>query len=107
MRMKKCLFLIPTNYNDGREVPPEVMDGIFEELYLNFGGYSITGMAEGTFRMKDGTKASDSSLQVWVIMEEDMVPVMRRLVKKFGKMLGQEKMLFEAMDWSGEFIEPD
>lgn len=105
--MKKCLFLIPTTYNDGREVPPEVLDGVFEELYLNFGGYSITGIAEGTFRMKDGTKASDSSLQVWVIMEEDMVPLMRRLVKKFGKTLGQEKMLFEAMDWSGEFIEPD
>ncbi len=57
--------------------------------------------------MKDGTKASDSSLQVWVIMEEDMVPVMIKLVKKFGNVLGQEKMLFEAMDWSGEFIEPD
>ena len=105
--MKKCLFLIPTSYNDGREVPPKVMADIFEELYLNFGGYSITGIAEGTFRMNDGTKASDSSLQVWVIMEDGMVPVMRRLVKKFGKMLGQEKMLFEAMDWSGEFIEPD
>jgi len=107
MKMKKCLFLIPTNYNDGREVPAEVMAGIFEELYLNFGGYSITGMAEGTFRMEDGTKASDSSLQVWVIMEEDMVPVMRNLIKKFARVLDQEKMLFEAMDWCGEFIGPD
>jgi len=107
MKMKKCFFLIPTSYNDGREVPTEVMAGIFEELYVNFGGYSITGITEGTFRMADGTKASDSSLQVWVIMEESMVPVMRKLIKKFGKTLGQEKIFFEAMDWSGEFIEPD
>jgi hypothetical protein len=107
MKRKKCLFLIPTSYNDGREVPAEVMDGLLEELYLNFGGYSIAGIAEGTWRMKDGTKASDSSLQVWVIMEEEKVPLMRDLIKKFARILGQEKMLFEAMDWPGEFIGPD
>ena len=106
MKLKKCFFLLPTSYNDGREVPSEVMDGILDELYLNFGGYSIVGIAEGTWQMTDGTKASDSSLQVWVIMDEEKVPVMRNLIKKFAKILGQEKMLFEAMDWAGEFIGP-
>ena len=107
MKLKKCFFLLPMSYNDGREVPPEVMDGIFDELYLNFGGYSIGGIAQGMFRMKDGTKASDSSLQVWVIMDEEKVPLMRSLIKKFCRILGQEKMLFEDMDWSGDFIGPD
>jgi hypothetical protein len=107
MKSKKCFFLLPMSYNDGRDVPPEVMDGIFDELYLTFGGYSIGGIAEGTWRMTDGTKASDSSLQVWVIMDEEQIPVMRDLIKKFAKILGQEKMLFEAMDWPGEFIGPD
>lgn len=107
MKLKKCFFLLPTSYNDGREVPPEVMDGILDELYLTFGGYSIGGIAEGTWRMSDGTKVSDLSLQVWVIMDEEKVPVMRDLIKKFAKILGQEKMLFEAMDWPGEFIGPD
>ncbi len=107
MKLKKCFFLLPTNYNDGRQVPAEVIDGLLEELYLNFGGYSIGGLAQGTWRMKDGTKASDSSLQVWVIMEEEKVPLMRDLIKKFARVLGQEKMLFEAMDWPGEFIGPD
>jgi len=107
MKLKKCLFLLPTTYNDGRVVPSAVMDGILEELYVNFGGYSITGIATGTWRMKDGTKARDRSLQVWVIMEEEKVPVMRDLMKKYARILGQEKMLFEAMDWAGEFIGPD
>lgn len=107
MKLKKCFFLLPTHYNDGRQVPAEVIDGLLEELYLNFGGYSIGGLAQGTWRMKDGTKASDSSLQVWVIVEEEKVPLMRDLIKKFARVLGQEKMLFEAMDWPGEFIGPD
>ena len=105
--MKKCFLLLPTNYNDGREVPPSVMVKILEELYTNFGGYSIGGVARGSWRMSDGTKASDSSLQVWVIMGEEKVPLMRDLVKKFAGLLGQEKILFEAMDWAGEFIGPD
>jgi hypothetical protein len=107
MKLKKCFFLLPTRYNDGREIPPPVMVGIFDELYLNFGAYSIGGIAEGTWRMEDGTKASDSSVQVWVIMDEEKVPLMKDLIKKFARILGQEKMLFEAMDWSGEFIGPD
>jgi len=102
--MKKCFFLLPTSYNDGREVPPAVILDIFEELYVNFGGYTNAGIAEGEFRMEDGTRARDCSLQIWVIMDEEKVPLMRKLVKKFGRILGQEKMLFVPMDWPGELI---
>ncbi len=107
MKLKKCFFLLPMTYNQGREVPSAVMDGILEELYVNFGGYSITGIAEGTFRMQDGTKATDCSLQVFVITDEEKVGLMRDLIKKYARLLGQEKMFFEAMDWPGEFIGPD
>lgn len=105
--MKKCFLLLPTTYNDGREVPPAVIAEILEELYGNFGGYSIGGIARGTWRMSDGTKATDSSLQVWVIIGEEQISLMRDLVKKFASLLGQEKILFESMDWAGEFIGPE
>ena len=32
-----------TDYNDGIEVSPEVIDGILSELYRVFGGYSVDG----------------------------------------------------------------
>lgn len=107
MKWKKCLFLIPTSYNDGTEVPPEVMDSILSELYLVFDGYSIDGVTKGAWKMKDGARVENHSLKIWIVMSEEKVAVIRKLVRKYAKVLRQESIYFETMDWEGEFLQPE
>jgi len=107
MKRKKCLFLIPTSYNDGREVPAEIILTVFEELFVKFGGVSQSGITEGLWKMKDGTKAKDRSLTPWIVIEEEKVPVLKDMVKKFAQLLEQEAIYFEVTDCDVEFIGPE
>ena len=107
MRKKKCLFLIPTSYNDGMPVSSEVMVDVWEELFITFGPFSQDGVTEGLWEMKDGTRVKDHSLKIWVVLEEEKVPLLKQLVKKFVRLLKQEAIYFEVMDCDMEFIGPE
>jgi hypothetical protein len=107
MKLKKCLFLIPTSYNDGREIPAEVILGVIEELFIKFGGVSQSGVTDGLWKMKDGTRAKDRSLTLWIVIEEEKVSVLKNLIKKFARLLEQEAIYFEVMDPDVEFIGPE
>ena len=105
--MKKCLFLIPTSFNDGTEIPGKIIDRILSQLFEHFGGYSQDGVTEGTWRMDDGSMAKDKSLKIWVILQDEKEQCLKGLIKKWAKVLKQETILYESMDWTGEFIRPD
>ena len=85
--MKKCLFLIPTSYNDGSPVPSEVMVDVWDELFVKFGSFSQSGITEGLWETKDGTKVKDHSLTVWIVMEEEKVASLKELLKKLAKFI--------------------
>ena len=99
MKRKKCLFLIPTKYNNGEEVPHDIIVDILDCIYLEFNGYSIDGITEGTWRMSDGKKAVDHSLKIWIVLEEEKITILKKLIKMFAKTLKQEAIYLE-------FIEP-
>jgi len=101
------LFLIPTSYNDKREIPAVLIDGVLDELYVNFGGYTIDGLTEGTWKMGDGEKAIDQCYKVWIVISEEKISVLKDLVKKFARLLEQEVIYFEVMDCDVEFIGPE
>jgi hypothetical protein len=103
---KKAVILIPLTYNDGSRVPQEVLDGIFEKLFVLNGGYTVAGTVRGAYRMKDGTKQSDVLEQVWVAYEEADKPSLRELVARFCSVLGQETMYLEFTDSVIELISP-
>jgi len=107
MKLKKCLFLIPTSYNDGSPIQSRVILDVFEELFVVFGGVSQSGITEGLWKMGDGTRAKDRSLTVWIVMENEKVPLLKELVKKFARLLRQAAIYFEVMDCDVEFIGPD
>lgn len=105
--MKRCIMLLPTFYNDGREVPLAVMDDILDQIYEGFGGYTVAGLGYGPYRMKGGRKARDLSLEIWVAVDASRVEELKKLAAKFARILGQEAIYFEVMDSEVEFIGPD
>ena len=105
--MKKCLFLIPTSYNDGSEIPAGIILDVLEELFVKFGPFSQSGITKGLWEMEDGTRVKDNSLTIWIVMEEDKVKLLKELVKKFARLLKQEAIYFEVMDCDVEFIGPE
>jgi hypothetical protein len=107
MRMKKCLFLIPTSYNDGSPVSSEAIMDVLEELFVKYGSFSQSGITEGLWETKDGTRVKDHSLTVWIVMEDEKVASLKEFVKKLAKLLKQEAIYFEVMDCDVEFIGPD
>ena len=105
--MKKCIILLPTFYNDGRAVPVTVMDDLLDQIYDQFGGYTVAGLVYGAYPMKGGCKARDISLEVWVAVDPARVHQLRRLVAKFCAILKQETIYFEVLDSELEFIGPE
>ena len=103
---KKAILLIPLTYNDGSRVPQEVLDEIYETLFVLSGGHTSAGTVQGAYRMKDGTKQTDILEQVWVACDEDDKPVLRELVGKFCALLNQESMYLEFTDSVIELIRP-
>jgi hypothetical protein len=103
---KKAILLIPLTYNDGSRIPQEVLDGIYEALFVLSGGHTSAGTVRGAYRMKDGTKQTEILEQVWVACEEADKPALRELVARFCADLGQEAMYLEFTDSVIEFIPP-
>ena len=106
LMLKKAILLIPLTYNDGSRVPQEILDGIFEDLFLLSGGHTSTGTVRGAYRMKDGTKQTDFLEQVWVAYNDEDQTALRALVAKFCSILGQESMYLEFTESVIELIPP-
>ncbi len=105
--MKKCIILLPTQYNDGNEVPANIISGILKEIDKKFDGHHIAGIGHGTYRMANGSMATDTTLDVWVAVDPDNIDVLKKMASRFARMLKQEKIYFEVMDSEVEFIGPE
>ena len=44
----------------------DVLEGIYEALFVLSGGHTSAGTVKGAYRMKDGTKQTDVLEQVWI-----------------------------------------
>jgi hypothetical protein len=104
--LPKFVILVPLNYNDGREVPNEIILDFYEEVFSLGGGITEAGTVKGAYRMKDGTKQIDHSLEIWIGIPEEFVADLKQLVGRLGAKLGQETMYFERTGSKIEFIPP-
>lgn len=100
----KYVMLLPLTYNDGSHVPQAVQDCIFDDLYLLAGGYRLGGTGKGAYRMKDGSKQIDDSLEVWVVVDEEDQSALIELVAKFCELLDQESIYLEKVHSDVEFV---
>jgi hypothetical protein len=104
--LKKVTLLIPLVFNDGTAVADSILDQIEAEIYAVFDGWTVAGEVIGAFKRMTGEKQVDRSMEVWVIVEETAIPVMKGMVAKFGGLLKQDAMYFEVSDYHVEFIAP-
>jgi len=102
--LPKFILLIPLTQNDGTEVPKGVILDFQEELFALGGGFTEAGIVRGAYRMEDGSKQMDQSLEVWVGLPEECVQELERLVGCLGTKLGQETMYFERTGGAIHFI---
>jgi len=57
--MKKCIILLPTQYNDGSTVPIKEINRIKREIDETFDGHTVAGVVEGTYRMTNGNMTNE------------------------------------------------
>lgn len=106
MTKVKHVLLLPVNLNDGSRVPKDVLDQIFDDLFVLAGGYYVAGEGDGAYRMRDGAKQVDRSLAVWIAVEEHEIPELKKLVGQIGAKLDQESMYLERTGGTVEFVPP-
>lgn len=92
----KYILLVPLRHNDGRMVSEELILDFQEKLFALGGGFTVAGTVRGAYKMQDGSKQIDDSLQVWIGLPEDAYPELVRLVGELGAALGQESMYLES-----------
>jgi hypothetical protein len=109
----KHVLLLPLNYNPpqgstgkGPPVPQGVIDEMLDEIYVFAGGYTVAGTVRGAYRMEDGSRQDDDSLQIWIGVYEEEIPDLKKIVAEFGKRLGQEQMYLERTGGTIDFVPP-
>lgn len=106
MKLKKCLLLLPTTYNDGTQVPTEVFTRIKKDIDRKFDGHYVDGYADGAYKMADGSMAHDKSLKVWVAVDPKRVDELKKFAGRIARILKQESLYFEVTEADVEFIPP-
>lgn len=102
----KAIILIPLTYNDATEVPATVREGILDEIFLEFGGHTHEGIVRGAYRMQSGEKCVEDLAKVAVVLTPKQLPLLRRMVGRWCRLLGQEAMYLEITTSAVEFIRP-
>ncbi|MDA8378679.1 MAG: hypothetical protein M0Z50_16930 [Planctomycetia bacterium] len=106
MKLRKCILLLPTAYNDGTLVPEAVVNEILAKIDKAFDGHTIDGNCEGSYRMDDGTMSCDKSLKVWVAVDPGRVEKLRGIAASIANKLKQESLYFEVTNSEIEFVRP-
>jgi hypothetical protein len=98
----KFTTLIPLRFNDGREVPPEKINGFIDELTLQFSGCSDEGITKGQWiDPKDARLYRDQSRRITVVCDNALLLKAQQAVIEIGQELHQRAMYFEVRDYDG------
>lgn len=104
--LQKFITFVPTTLNDGTPVEPEVILEFEEKLFLLADGFTEKGTVRGAYRMADGRRQIDHSLEYWIWIKEDRKDELREVVAELGGKLGQESMYLERSFANLDFVPP-
>jgi hypothetical protein len=106
MKKKKCLILLPTKFNDGKDVPPSVFNSVLRIIEETLDSYSVGGLCDGVYTMDDGSKARDRLVMVWAVVAPEQVDELRALAARIAVILKQESVYFEVTDVDFDLVRP-
>lgn len=95
MSRAKATFFLPTNDNDGRSLAQEIVE-LESALYVHFSGWTLQGLVQGSFKMKDGSWANDMCRAYFLVFEESEIPTLERILLEFKAKTKQEAMYLEV-----------
>ena len=98
----KFTTLIPTRFNNGQPVPPEILRRFLDELTARFGGCSEEGLTKGRWiDPADATRYHDETIRVSVVCDRVLLDMARKAVMRIGGKVRQRAMYFEVRDYDG------
>jgi len=106
MVKKRCIILVPTNYNDGRSVPEPVIAGILRDIEELCDGCTVDGTVSGSYRMPDGHFARDELIKVWAAVQPERVGELETLARAIARTVKQDSVYFEIMESEVKFLRP-
>jgi hypothetical protein len=90
----KALFYLPLRDNDVRDLASDIAN-LETEIFVEFSGWTFQGYVKGAYRMADGTQALDESAAYFVILDEDRVDDLTKLLLDFKAATLQEAIYLE------------
>jgi len=96
MAQIKATFYLPVEDNDGRDLKEDIEDVRFW-LFELFIGWTFLGYVKGAFMLSDGSQIIDDSQAYMVIMEEEQLFELERVLAEFKMKTLQEAIFLEII----------
>jgi hypothetical protein len=105
MRLSPCRFNVPLTDNEGQPIDPRVVVDLHRELLGQFGGFTVHPTSEGRWQRRAGRMYQEEVVFYEVAVQKVKVALLRDVVCRLGRRLGQLAMYFDAPSPSVEIIE--
>src|SRR5262245_5356331 len=105
MRLSPCRFNVPLTDNEGQPINPQVIVDLHRELLAQFGGFTIHPTSQGRWQSRAGRVYQEEVVVYEVAVPEDKVPLLRDVVIRLGRRLGQLAMYFDVPPPSVEILD--
>src|SRR5438445_645776 len=105
MRLSPCRFNFPLTDNTGQPIDPEVIIALHRELLEEFGGFTIHPTSQGRWQSQAGRVYREEVVFYEVAEPADKIALLREVVGRLGRKLGQLAMYFDAPPPSVDIID--
>lgn len=96
MRLSPCKFNVPLTDNDGQPIDTQVILDLHRELLAEFGGFTIHPTSQGRWQSRGGRLYQEEIVVYEVAVPQNQVGLLRDVVCRLGRRLGQLAMYFDA-----------
>ena len=94
MAKVKATFYLPLQDNDGRDLSNEIEE-VENRCFVAFNGWTLVGYFKGAWKMKTGEQSVDTSVVYHVILENEQLHILEKMLLEFKKKAKQEAMYLE------------
>jgi hypothetical protein len=105
MALSPCRFNVPLTDNEGQPIDPQMIVDLHRELLGQFGGFTIHPTSEGRWQSRAGRVYQEEVIVYEVAIPHENVALLRDVVCRLGRRLGQLAMYFDAPSPSVEIID--